>query len=90
VFFGTYKALKDILRNYFDGSVDLAICYLIASCATEIITLSVKYPYDLIKCRLQSAHQKFKYRNLPDAFTKEITKNSFMSLYRGSGIFLLT
>jgi hypothetical protein len=34
--------------------------------------LIIYYPYDLIKCRLQSKNFHFKYRNLPHAFTKEI------------------
>lgn len=51
-FFAIYKVIKGYFKDYFDGSVDLAICYLLASFTTEVLTLSVKYPYDLIKCRL--------------------------------------
>lgn len=61
VFFGTYKVVKGFFRDYFDGKYDLGFCYLLASCITETISLSVKYPYDLIKCRLQSVNYVFKY-----------------------------
>jgi len=44
--------LKGYFKDYFDGSVDLGIVYLLAAFSTEVISLSVKFPYDLIKCRL--------------------------------------
>ena len=90
VFFGTYKMMKGFFREYFDGKYDLGLCYLLASCVTETISLSVKYPYDLIKCRLQSVNYVFKYQDLPHAFRKEIRGNGVMSLYRGSMLFLAT
>ena len=48
------------------------------------------YPFDLVKCRLQSGHYQFKYRNIPHAFAKEIKQGSILSLYRGSLPFLTT
>lgn len=72
-YFAIYKVIKGYFKDYFDGTVDMAVCYLLAAFTTEVITLSVKYPYDLIKCRLQSVNYVFKYQNLPHAFQKEIT-----------------
>ncbi|MFM7855109.1 MAG: hypothetical protein ACKO96_25075 [Flammeovirgaceae bacterium] len=46
---------------------------MLASFTTETLTLSVKYPFDLIKCRLQSANVIFDYQSVPHAFYKEIS-----------------
>ena len=56
-------------------------CFLLASFAAEMLTLSVKYPYDLIKCRLQSVNYLFKYQNIPHAIKKEVRSNGFTALY---------
>ena len=54
--------LKGTFKEYFEGTgIDLAVVYLLAAFSTEVLTLSVKFPYDLIKCRLQSVNYVFKY-----------------------------
>ena len=63
---------------------------LCASIVAEMLTISVHFPYDLIKCRIQSKNYIFKYKNLPHAFKKEIKNNGFFSLYQGAFPFLLT
>jgi Mitochondrial carrier protein len=60
-YFSIYKVLKSYFKDKFGDKVDMAICYLIASFTTEALTLIVKFPYDLIKCRLQSVNYIFKY-----------------------------
>lgn len=72
-YFAIYKVIKGYFKDHFDGTVDLGVCYLLASFTTEVLTLSVKYPYDLFKCRLQSVNYIFKYQSLPHAFRKEIS-----------------
>lgn len=67
-YFSAYKVIKSYLKEYFGGSVDLAVCYLLASFTTETLTLSVKYPFDLIKCRLQSANVLYNYQSVTQAF----------------------
>ena len=52
MYFSMYKAFKGHFAEYFGDSVDPAICFLLASFCAEVVTLSVQYPYDLIKCRL--------------------------------------
>ena len=64
--------------------------FLGASIFAESLTILVHFPYDLIKCRLQSKNYLFKYKNLPHAFRKEIKNNGFLSLYTGSFPFLIT
>jgi hypothetical protein len=68
----------------------MAGVFFLASFVAEFFTLLVYYPYDLIKCRLQSKNYFFKYQNLPHAFSKEIREGSLLSLYRGSVPFLAT
>ena len=77
-------------KDYFDPSTNIAVVFFSASFVAEFFTLLVYYPYDLIKCRLQSKNYIFKYRNLPHAFSKEIKEGSIFALYRGSLPFLVT
>jgi hypothetical protein len=51
-YFTIYKMLKTYLADKFGGKYDMAVCYLLASFTTECLTLVVKFPYDLMKCRL--------------------------------------
>lgn len=51
-YFSIYKLLKTYLADKFGGKYDMAAVYLLASFTTECLTLCVKFPYDLMKCRL--------------------------------------
>ena len=44
----------------------------------------------MFKSRLQTKNYVFKYKNLPHAFMKEITENSFFALYQGAAPYLIT
>ena len=61
VYFSTYKLLKSIFKDYFGKDVDPAFAYAIASMATSAINFFVGYPYDMLKCRFQSANDIYKY-----------------------------
>ena len=53
IYFALYKFLKSIFKeSTFGSTVDMWIIYMSASLLAETFTLSVQYPYDLIKCRL--------------------------------------
>lgn len=66
------------------------LIFFASSIIAEMLTITVHFPYDLIKCRIQSKNYIFKYKNLPHAFKKEIKNNGFFSLYQGAFPFLLT
>ena len=83
LYFSIYKYLKDFVRDLLEEDSDLAFCYMIASISAGFCTLGVAYPYDLIKCRLQSVNHVYKYQNLPHAFRKELKNNGAKSLYTG-------
>ena len=90
IYFASYKFLKNYFKDALGESQNVAVSFFLASFIAEFFTLIVYYPYDLIKCRLQSKNYHFKYRNLPHAFAKEIYQGSIMSLYKGSLPFLIT
>ena len=90
IYFSLYKLFKIYFKDLFGESYNIAWTYFMASFAAEFFTLIVYYPYDLVKCRLQSKNYVFKYRNIPHAFSKEIQQGSIASLYKGSLPFLLT
>lgn len=73
IYFAGYKFLKTYFQGYFGENANPALVFFSASFIAEFITLLVYYPYDLIKCRLQSKNFHFKYRNIPHAFRKEIS-----------------
>lgn len=56
----------------------------------EAVTILFHFPYDMIKCRLQSKNYYFKYKNLPHAFKKEIKTNGIKGLYTGATPFFVT
>ena len=72
IYFSGYKFLKNYLKERFGETHNVAALFFLASFVAEFFTLLIYYPYDLIKCRLQSKNFHFKYRNLPHAFMKEI------------------
>ena len=80
IYFSLYKVLKQYCSGVF-SSYNVALTFFVASFAAEMLTLFVYYPYDLIKCRLQSKNYLFKYKNLVHAFQKEFTQNGLLSLY---------
>ena len=90
IYFSLYKVFKVEFKKYFGDSLSFGQVVFLASWTAELFTLLVYYPYDLIKCRLQSKNYHFKYRNLPHAFRKEITEGSIFSLYRGALPFVIT
>jgi hypothetical protein len=90
IYFAGYKYLKTHILEWVGPEQNPAVVFFMASFIAEFFTLLVYYPYDLIKCRLQSKNFFFKYRNIPHAFRKEIRNGSIFSLYRGSLPFLVT
>ena len=64
--------------------------FLTASIIAEVITLIVHFPYDMIKCRLQSKNYFFKYKNLPHAFRKIVKEDGVKGLYQGATPFFVT
>ena len=90
IYFSLYKLFKIYIKEWFGADYNIAWTFFTASFAAEFFTLIVYYPFDLVKCRLQSKNYKFKYRNIPHAFRKEIKNGSILSLYQGSLPFLVT
>jgi hypothetical protein len=78
------------LYQHYGYECNPTFVFLAASTIAESITLLVRFPFDLIKCRLQSKNYIFKYKNLPHAFRKEINNNGVMALYHGAFPFLIT
>lgn len=58
-YFTVYKILKGHFKEFFGDTIDMTLCYFLASFTAECICLLVKLPYDLIKCRLQSVNDRF-------------------------------
>ena len=90
IYFSLYKLFKIYFKDYFSPDTNIAAVFFVASFVAEFFTLLVYYPYDLIKCRLQSKNYFFKYRSIPHAFQKEISEGSITALYKGSLPFLVT
>merc|ERR1712070_374932 len=72
-YFALYKTTKLNLYEILGKDVNPTLVFFSASILSEMLTIIVHFPYDLIKCRLQSKNYIFKYKNLPHAFKKEIT-----------------
>lgn len=90
IYFSLYKLLKTEFRNVFGDNQSLATTCFVSSFFAEMITLFVYFPYDMVKCRLQSRNNIFKYKNLVHAFKTEVQKEGIQGLYRGALPFLIT
>ena len=60
-----------------------AAIYLSASTISEIIALFIYYPFELVKVRLLTKNDVFKYYSVSDGFSKILKKNSVPGLYKG-------
>ena len=89
-YFSLYRLFKGHFKDNFEDKVDVGYCFLGAALSTQFLTLIFQYPYDLIKCRLQSVNYIFKYQNLVHACKQQCRKHGFLSLYEGVLPFLLT
>jgi hypothetical protein len=70
-YFFLYKFFKEKIAKQFEKwnmKVDVGLIALMSSFTAELFTLLSKYPFDLVKCRLQSVNKIFKYKNLVHAF----------------------
>jgi hypothetical protein len=76
-----YKSIKLKLYEVFGEKANLYLVVMTSTVLSELFCLGVYYPFDLIKCRLQSKNAEFKYENLPHALSKEIKNNGISSLY---------
>lgn len=72
IYFSLYKIFKQTFKDYLGKDYNVAWTYFSAAFTAELITLSLYYPYDMIKCRLQSKNYVFRYKNLVHAFKKEL------------------
>jgi len=54
IYFSLYKLFKSHFKDYLGDSYNIAWTFFLASFVAEFFTLIVYYPFDLVKCRLQS------------------------------------
>jgi hypothetical protein len=83
VYFYLYKAIKQKLYSVFGAQSNLYGVVFASTVLSELFCLTVYFPFDLIKCRLQSKNCEFGYKNIPDAFFKEINQHGIRGLYQG-------
>lgn len=63
---------------------------LLAGMIAETTAIMVKFPFDLIKCRLQSVNFIFKYSNWTHGLGVEYRKNGVRGLYSGALPYMVT
>jgi hypothetical protein len=80
-YFSLYKLFKLKLYEILGDDCNPTYIFLLGSIIAEVFTIIVHFPFDLIKCRLQTKNFQFRYKNLPHAFRKEIRNNGFKALY---------
>ena len=51
IYFSLYKFLKPVLKEKMGEDSDLALCYILSSLVTGVVTGIIFYPFDLMKCR---------------------------------------
>ena len=66
-----------------------ALIYASSSTIAEIISLFIYYPWELVKIRLLTKNEMYKYESVSDAFVKILRKDGVTGLYRGVNYFFL-
>lgn len=84
IYFILYKTLKNKMPEL--GGFKALIAGFIA----ETIAILIKFPFDLIKCRLQSVNYIFKYSDWTHGIRKEFRLNGVPGLYTGVLPYLFT
>jgi Mitochondrial carrier protein len=83
IYFVLYKWLKNNMPEL--GGFKA----LIAGFFAETVAILYKFPFDLVKCRLQSVNYIFKYANWSHGLSKEYKLNGVPGLYNGVFPYLL-
>lgn len=60
-----------------------ALIYASASTVAEIFSLFIYYPYELVKIRLLTKNDLYRYTSVSDAFYKILKLDGVTGLYRG-------
>ena len=95
VYFYLYKGVKgymkesEVYRNSSHSASLRALIYASASTIAEIISLFIYYPWELVKIRLLTRNDVFKYESVSDAFVKITRNDGIRGLYRGVNYFFL-
>lgn len=85
IYFVFYKWLKNNMPELRGGCKQL-----IAGFVAEATAIMFKFPFDLVKCRLQSVNYIFKYSSWSHGIAKEYKTNGIPGLYNGVFPYLLT
>ena len=80
LYFYVYPKLKEKMNHAVDSKKretsvphsfsQTLVTSFVASAVSEVIALWLYYPYDLVKTRMQTSNEVYKYRNLFDAVLK--------------------
>ena len=83
IYFFAYKWLKTNMPQWSGKN-------LISAAIAETVAMALKFPFDLVKCRMQSVNYIFKYANWFHGLRKEFNTNGVKGLYQGVFPFWLT
>jgi hypothetical protein len=56
IYFSLYKLFKSYFKDYLGDTYNVAWTFFLASFVAEFFTLFFYYPFDLVKCRMQSSN----------------------------------
>jgi hypothetical protein len=88
LYFYMYKGIKCYMKEseMYQNSKSTsfrALIYASSSTIAEVISLLIYYPYELVKIRLLTKNDIYKYESVSDAFVKIVRKDGVRGLYRG-------
>lgn len=95
IYFYIYKGLKVHLKKSLDSPSSAgmkAAIYASASTIAECVALTIYYPFELIKVRLLTKNEHYRYNSVSHAFLKisKTEKKGVLGLYRGVFAFFFT
>lgn len=87
IYFTTYKHLKSLIYSVFGEKIHPSIVFLTSAFWAQTLSLSLYYPFNLIKCRLQTSNSTYEYKSIVHAFQTEYKRHGIRSLYKGWSYF---
>lgn len=62
---------------------------MLSSIIAEAVSLTLYYPFEIVKVRMVAKNEQYGYKSIPDAFQKMFGSGGLKGMYAGSSHFLV-
>jgi len=89
-FFAMYKGIKVKLKEVIKpkNQAQCSAIYMFSSAFSEMMSMLIYYPYEIIKVRYVAKNDSYKYKGITDGFRNIVKEQGVLGLYKGYSYFL--